>query len=157
MQFTLFGATLILELCYFLLLLLLLKFQLSRLWQQQRQQQQKIYFFLHNRSERCLFLSVTEHAEIFFVRKSSRISLPLFWIRVYYQDIFKTIKGTNRCIEATEHSSSDICWRYYSDGKDIIIENFNKQKQIDFSASTSGFCNKSENISSETMPNKYGF
>ena len=41
MQFTLFGATLILELCYFSLLL---KLDLSKSWQQQQQQQLEIIF-----------------------------------------------------------------------------------------------------------------
>ena len=77
------------------------------------------------------------------VGKSSRLSLPLFWIRVCSRDIFKTIKDTN------SSSSSDISWRYSSDWNNR--RNFNKHKKIDFSASASGFCYKSEKINSETI------
>ena len=113
-------------------------------------------FSLQDRSQRCLFLSATVHelkkvCEICLVGKSLRVSLPLFWIRACPQDIFKTTKGTNNSNEAAEHSSSDISRRYSSDGKNIR-GNFNEQRHIDFSASTSEFCHKSaEKISSETI------
>ena len=48
-----------------------------------------------------------------------------------------------------EHSSSDISRRYSSDGKSK--GSFNELRHIDFSASTSGFCHKSEKSSSETF------
>ena len=66
------------------------------------------------------------------------------------QDIFKTIKGTNSSTEADEHLSSDIFRRHSSDEKNIR-GNFNEQRHIDISASTSGFCHKPEKISSETI------
>ena len=88
--------------------------------------------------------------EICLVGKSLRVSLPLFWIRACSQDIFKTIKGTNSPTEAAEHSSSDIPGRYSSDWKNTR-GNFNEQRHIDFSSSTSGFYHKSEKISSETI------
>ena len=78
---------------------------------------------------------------------STRFS-AFFWIRTCSQDIFITIKCTNS--STAEHSPSYISQRYSSDGKNIK-ENFNKQRHIDFSASTSGFCHKSEKISSETI------
>ena len=79
---------------------------------------------LQDRSERCLYLSAAVHVkfEICMVRKSFRVSLPLFWIRACFQDFFKTIKGTNSSIDTVEHSSGDICQRYSSDGKDILEE-----------------------------------
>ena len=95
-------------------------------------------FSLQDRSERCLFLRAT----VLELKKG------YFWIRACPQDIF--IKGTNSSTEAAEHSSSDISRRYSSDGKNIR-GNFNEQRQIDFSVSTSGFCHKSEKISSETI------
>ena len=48
------------------------------------------------------------------------------------------------------HSSNDISRRYSSDGKNVG-GNFNEQRLTDFSASTSGFCYKSEKTSSETI------
>ena len=111
-------------------------------------------FSLQDRSERCLFLSATVHelkkmCEIWLVGKSLRVSLPLFWIRTCSENISKTIKGTNSSTETAEHLSSDISRRYCSDGKNR--GNFNEQKHIDFSASTSRLCHKSEKISSDTI------
>ena len=87
--------------------------------------------------------------EIYLVGKFLRVSLPLSWIRTCSQDIFKTIKDTNSSTDAAEHSSSDISRRYSSDGKSK--GSFNELRHIDFSASTSGFCHKSEKSSSETF------
>ena len=87
---------------------------------------------------------------ICLVEKTLRLSPSLFWIRAGYQDIFKTIKGINSSIEVAEHSSSHISRRYSSDGKNIRGK-FNEPRHIDFSASTSEFCHKSEKISSETI------
>ena len=88
--------------------------------------------------------------EICSVGKSLRVSLPLLWIRACSQDIFKTIKGTNSSTEAAEYSSSDTSRRYSSDGQKIRGK-FNESRHIGLSASTSGFCHKSEKISSETI------
>ena len=77
---------------------------------------------LQGRSERCLFISttlldLTKVCEISLVEKSLRVSLPLFWIKAYFQDVFKTIKGTNSSIATVEHSSSHICRRYFLMGR----------------------------------------
>ena len=117
-------------------------------------------FSLQDRSGRCLFPSATVHelkkvCEICLVGKSLRICLPVFWVRTCSQDIFKTIKGTNSSTETAEHSFSDISPRYPSDGKNR--RNFNESRHIDFSSSTSGFCHKSETISSETISTKIFF
>ena len=116
-------------------------------------------FSRQDRFERCLFLSATVHelkkvCEICLVRKSLRVSLPLFWISACSQNIFKTIKGTNSPTEAAENSSSDIPQRYSSDVKNIR-RNFIEQRYINFFASTSGFCHKSEKISSETITTNF--
>ena len=84
------------------------------------------------------YLSVTVYelknvCEICWVRKSLRVSLPLFWIRICSQDIFKTIKCTKSSIEAIEYSFSDIPERYFSDGKNIR-GNFSEQRHDGFSA-----------------------
>ena len=97
-----------------------------------------------------LYMSSRKFVRFAWSIKSLRVSLCLFWIKDCSQKIFKTIKGTKSSIEAAEHSPGDISRRYSSDGKSIG-GNFKEQRKIDFSASTSGFCNKSEKVSSETI------
>ena len=52
-------------------------------------------------------------------------------------------KRVNSSTEVVEYSSSDVSQRYSSDGK-YVRGNFDKQRHIDFSVSSSGFCHKSE-------------
>ena len=92
-------------------------------------------FPLQDRSKRCLFLSDTawaqENLRDSHGWESLWVSMLLLWIRAYSQDILKSIEGTNNSIETIERSSTNISWRYSSDGKDVR-GNFNKQRHIFF-------------------------
>ena len=104
--------------------------------------------------ERCIFFSTTSSilkkiCQIFIIRESLRVPLPIFWLWPSTSNIYKTFKSPYISTEANKYSSDNIPPRYAFDGTNNG-GNFNVQRYNRLPSASSGFHFEHEKINFES-------
>ena len=113
-------------------------------------------FYVQNRPKRRLFLRTNKQklkkiSEISMGRKPIRVPLPLFWSWSSPTNIYKAPKNTNSYPQENNGEDHSVSRRHVIDVKDHkgVVSG---KRDVDFSVTKLGLCNKSEKISAITSP-----